>query len=162
MGWKMLVKPFDTADMTGTPPISQRFKVSDISLSYLLNGVSLGVVFYGDPAFTALTAELWSDRGGSPIRLLESSSNSYLKADCLTTFTNGYKFLGFSFANPYPLKNGTYYHIALRASGYTGITTSYVALRHSYPDPQYRTGLTLTIPKGAKHPFEMGLMTEKA
>jgi hypothetical protein len=162
MGWRMLVKPYASAEMTGAPTVTQRFKVTAGEPDRLLYGVALGAILYGDPAFGVLTAELWSDRDGDAVRLLSVSTNSYAKAALLTTGTFAHKIIGFSFSTPYPLKAGTYYHIALRASSYTGSSTSFVGSRLSYPDPQYRNGVTLSVPKAAKYPFDIGFMTVRA
>lgn len=166
MGWKMVIKPYTTAEMTGTPTVSQRFRLSTTAPKAFLEGVSVGAVFYNDPTFTAVHAEIWSDRAGSPIRLLATSDNSFTKAEVVKVSSAlkiySYAFMGFSFATPYPLVPGAYYHVVFRASGYTGTTSAFVASRHGYPDPQYLTGVTLTLPKAAKFPFEVGFMTAGA
>lgn len=162
MSWRMIGKPFLTAEMTGTPVITERFRLAALSRDALLKAVQLGVIFYANPAFTSVYVELWSDRGGSPIRKLATSSTSYAKAVCLTTGTSAYRFMGFAFSTAEPLKAGTYYHIVLRASGYTGNSASHIAWRHSYPDPQYQSGVTRNAAKAAKHPFELAFVTVDA
>ena len=155
--WKHVVKPYDSADMSATvPTIFQRLKIGTTYGHYLLHGITAGLCFVGSPVFTALTAELWSDDGDSPGKLIATSTTSWSKAQCLT-LDHAVKFIGFAF-NKVPLRAGLNYCIALRASVYTGSDTSYIAWRFSYPDPQYQTGLTLQAVKGLSHPFDVVLI----
>lgn len=157
MSWTMVGTPISTAEMaTAIPSIYQRFRLPTTKFDSLLHGVGLGVILYGDPAFTNLYAELWADRDSAPISLLATTETVYTKAQLLTQYTHGYKYVGMKFQKPVQLKAGTYYHIALRASGYTGNDSSHLAWRHAYPDPQYSAGLGFTVEaiKAAKVPYE--------
>lgn len=157
MSWKNLVQPYDTADMSATvPTIFQRLKISASLSSYLLHGITVGLAFVGSPVFTAITAELWSDDGNSPGKLIATSTTSWTKAQCLT-LAHAIKFVGFAF-NKVHMRAGLNYHIAIRASAYTGSDTSYIAWRFSYPDPQYQTGVTAEVTKGLAHPFDVVLI----
>jgi hypothetical protein len=160
MTWNMIGKPFSTADMSASvPTISQRFRIPTTQSPHLLGELVAGIVLFNDPAFTALTMELWSDRNGSPVRLLATSTTSLAKAAVLTTEDHAYKILGFLF-DPQPTLNpGTYYHAVIRASGYTGNSSSHIAWRHSYPDPQHADGVTLEAVNAARFPFDLTFLT---
>lgn len=155
--WKHLVKPYDTSDMSATvPTVFQRLKISSGLSNYLLHGIQAGIVHVGDPAFTAIVAELWSDDGDGPGKLIAQSTTSWTKAQVLT-LPHGMKTVGFAFNKP-GLRAGLHYNLALRASGYTGSDSSYLAWRISYPDPQYSTGVTLQVVKGLFMPYDVILI----
>lgn len=157
MTWRHIVKPYDTGDMSATvPTVFQRFKLPTSIGNHLLHGMHAGVIVVGNPTFTALTMELWSDDGDGPGKLIATSSTSWLKAQ-IHTLNHAVKQVGFAF-NKVPLRSGLYYCAALRASGYTGADASYLGWRYSYPDPQYRTGLTIEVVKGLYFPFDLSVI----
>lgn len=159
MGWRMIGKPITTAEMSATvPTIYQSVKISSGEPNRILKGLVAGVIFYNAPSFTSLALEIWSDLGGSPGKLIATSTNSHLASTILANEDHAYRLLGFTFSSV-PMKDNQLYHVALRASSYTGDSTSHIAWRNSYPDPQYRTGLTLNAAKGAKHPMELSLIS---
>lgn len=153
----MIGKPLMTADMSGIPTVSQKFNSEALSSDYLLKAVTLGVIFYNDPAFTNVYVELWSDRSGSPQKLI-STSDTFSKAECLVVENHAFRTLGFSF-DGIPLRAQTPYHIVLRASGYTGTDASHIAVKLSYPDPQYGSLITKNAAKGAQHPFDFSIVS---
>lgn len=157
MAWQHIVQPYDTSDMSATiPTIFQRIKVSAGEPNYLLHGIQAGIVHVGDPSFTSIKAELWSDDGDGPSKLIAQSTTTWTKAQILT-LPHGYKTVGFAF-NKIGLRNGLYYCIALRAAGYTGSDNSYLSWRKSWPDPQYPTGVTQEVVKGLFHPYDLILI----
>lgn len=162
MGWRMIYKPFFTADNSAAiPPMAQKFRLPADQDSKILAGLAAGVIFYGNPAFTAVKMEIWTDKGGSPGRLLATSTTEYAKAAILTLGGAGnsaYSQLGFAFPR-IPMRAGMYYHAVLRFTGYTGIEASHAGWRQSYPDPQYRGGLNIESIDTAKFPFEMSVLT---
>lgn len=160
MSWRMIGKPFTTAEMTGTPTITQKFTLSTTNGDHLLRGLNAGVIFYNNVVFTAVSMQVWTDRSGSPGSLMASSTNSYTKLQAMEGENNAYKVLGFTF-DDVPLRAGASYHAVLIASGYTGDDTSNIAWRKSYPDPQYRTGVTLNAAKAANHPLELSVISAK-
>lgn len=153
--WKMIGRPLSTADMAAAiPTVSQRFKVPTTKTHSLLQGAGLGVIFHA-ATFTALNLELWADRSGSPSKLIATSLNSWTKAQVDAQFPLDYKcvFMGFEFT-PVPLRKGVDYHLALRASGYTGNTANHIAWRHQYPDPAYPVQFTEEVCNAAWYPLE--------
>jgi hypothetical protein len=159
MSIRTIGKPLSTADVSASiPTVSQKFRIPTSGKNSLLRGVVTSFIFYGDPAFVALGIELWSDNGGSPSKLIASSTNTWSKAQCLTTEDHALRWLGFSF-NKIPLKAGAYYHIVARPTTYTGNDGSHIAHRNGYPDPVYRTGLSLTFEAQAIYPFDLSIIT---
>jgi len=158
MSWRMIGKPYATADLTAVPTITQRFQHATLGRASLLRGINVGVIFYNDPTFTSITLELWSDRSNGAGALIAQSSTSHTKLACMEGENSAYKVLGFTFPDA-PLKPGSFYRIALKPVGYTGDATAHIAWRLSYPDPQYRSGLTLNAAKGANHPFEFSIIS---
>lgn len=158
MSWRMIGKPYATADVTTVPSITQRFQHNLAESPHVLRGVSVGLIFYNDPSFTSITLELWSDRATGAGALIAQSSTSYTKLACMESENSAYKVLGFTFPDV-ALRPGCLYRLALKPVGYTGDATAHIAWRHSYPDPQYRAGLTLNAAKGANTPFEFSIIS---
>lgn len=155
MGWRMIGRQFNTADVAGVPSVTQRFRHP--LKSVLMRGAQLGVILCNDPDFATLTARIYADRGGSPGKLIASSSNSWSKAQVLVAQNNGIKFCGFTF--PFVnLMAGEWYHLALIPTAYTGDYDSHVGWRISYPDPQYPELLTLNAAKAAEHHLDFGII----
>lgn len=153
MGWRNLVKPLSTADVVGNL-VSQRFRHPDQSL--VVHGVHLGFAGYGNPAFDDLKLRIYSDRAGSPGKLIAESDTVYGKA-AITTLANFLKFAGFVFDAGVQLQGGEWYHLVLVPSAYTGIDASFLAWRYSYPDPQYPVILDLDAAGAARHHLEFSL-----
>jgi hypothetical protein len=162
MGWRMIGKPIYTADNAATKPaISQSIELPAINASQYLKGVGVGVILFNDPAFTDVRAEIWSDDAGAPGVLIAQSTNVWTKAELLTVDIHGYKLIGFTF-DPFAIKSGNIYRAAIRMTGYTGDAASHIAWRHSYPDPQYQSGLTLDAAHAVKHPLEITIFSAEA
>lgn len=156
MSWRMLGKPFDTADMVGTPTISQKVL---IPYNCILKAVRVGIIQYNNPSWTSITLKMYANRNGSIGKLLETSTDNVLKS-ALFTLDHGYKETFFEF-NYVPLVQGDSYHFVLSASGYTGNSASHLAWRNSYPDPIYRNGFTPNAANGDNHPLDIHLITSR-
>lgn len=159
MTWRIIGKPIDTADAApSTPTIYQPLTLDADAGNKLLRAAVAGIVAH-NPTFTALTMKIWADSGGSPTKLIATSTNSLVRSDLLSGTDNyGVCWAKFTF-NDLPLKAGATYHFSLNVTGYTYGALTHLAWRKSYPDPQYRAGLTLNAAKGAKHPLELVLIT---
>lgn len=153
--WKMIGRTINTADVVDVPALTQRFRIP--SRHAILHGAQIGVLLCNDPVFTALEARIYSDRNGSPGMLLRTSTNQWLKEEVLLAQADGVKWAGFSF-NFLNLAAGTWYHLALVPTGYTGDYDSHVGWRVSYPDPQYPLNLELSAAKAALHHLDFGLV----
>jgi hypothetical protein len=156
--WDHIGKPISTAEMAAAiPSIVQGFMVTEGYKNQLLKGVVVGLLYYNNPIFTDVKLEVWSNKSGLPGRLLHTSSDSFLQAECNTDLMV-YRIQGFEFL-PFGLKKNTLYHLAIRASGYTGDALNHIAWRQSWPDPQYPNGVTLTLEYGTKFPFSASFIT---
>src|SRR3990167_7304567 len=132
--WNMVGNPITTADNGASiPTVYQRFRLPTTKFHGLLQGVGLGLIFH-DAIYTALTVELWADTDGLPSALLATSSTTWTKTQIDALYPLDYKclFIGFQFAL-FPLRKGTWYHLVLRPTVYTGDATNHIAWRNSYP-----------------------------
>lgn len=155
--WDMYGKPIETAEMAATVPVvTQRFQLPAAQPQSLLQGVSLGLILHS-AIFTNISVELWSDRAGAPGALIAQSITQWTEAQIAARLPLEYKFFyaGFQFL-PVSLRPEAWYHIAVRAAGYTGDATNHIAWRHSYADTQYTGGLTFDVEaiKATKCPLE--------
>ena len=159
MTFRCYGKPYEAADMSSTvPKIFQKFTLDTDADHKALKTVIAGIIAH-NPSFTSLVAEIWSDNGGSPGKLISQSSNSKSRSDLLTG-TDNYSLGWYRFNfSPVPLRAGASYHVALRASGYTYSDSAHLAWMRGFPDPQYREGITLQVTKLLSHPFDLGILT---
>jgi hypothetical protein len=158
MSWRMIGKPISTAEMSGIPTVTQKFYSMPLTNDYLLKSVIMGIIFYNDPAFTNVYVEIWSDRSGAAQKLI-ATSNVIPKSECLVVEDHAFRQIGFSFDSAIPLRAQTPYHLAIRASGYTGNDASHIAARISYPDPQYGNIIQKDATQAATHPFDFVLVS---
>lgn len=151
MSWKMMGQPFSTADISSTIPVwTQKFKVKSTETPKILLGINAGLIFYGNPVFTLLRAEIWND----PVtKLIDVSSNSYAKASVFTN-THAFKHVGFTFDKLH-LKPDVNYNVTIRPTVYTGNSSSHIAWRHGFPDPQYTTNITTDIIWSMNVPYDV-------
>jgi len=155
MTFRTIGVPISTAEQTANS-VTQPFIPST---NRVIKGLVAGIIFTGNPSFTDLRMEVWTDRGGVPGGMLAQSLTVWTKAD-LMTLDHGFKTVGFTF-NTIKLRANNTYHAVLRISGYTGTTASHIAWRKSYPDPQYQVGVTFEVPKGAHFPLELSIIGER-
>lgn len=148
--------PILTADMAGVPVKSQRFRHP--TNSFTMAGCVWGLIKYNSPTFSNVYLNLYADRGGSVGKLIATSTTSYTSAE-IATMAHALKTAGFAFDKRY-LQGSVWYHMVLMIAGYTGNSSSHIAYRHSYPDPQYVTGITTDAAHGDNHPFEMSIIGE--
>lgn len=152
MAWSNLVKPLSTADVSGNV-VSQRFRHPTKQM--VVTMVAIGFEVYNDPAFTDMKVRIYSDRGGSPGKMLAESTTAWTKAQ-IHTDDYALKFASFLFAG-IELQAGEWYHIVMVPSAYTGVDGSWLGWRYSYPDPQYPTGITLDGANANRHHLEFSL-----
>lgn len=153
MTWRMIGKPISTAEM-GTSQVVQRVKIPALK-SMILRGVTVGLVVYNDPIFTSLHVNVFDDDSGVPGKLIAQSS-PILKA-AIHSLPHAYKVVGFALQDV-AVRGGSYIHLGLGAVGYVGDASSHLALRNSYPDPQFPAGVTLDAAHADNHPFEVCLV----
>lgn len=153
MSWRNVVKPLSTADVAGNL-VSQKFRHP--TLPMVIDGVVIGFAGYNNPAFGELRVRIYSDRSGSPGKLIATSTNGRAKAD-VHTLANFMKWATFQF-DDVQLQAGEWYHLVLVPSAYTGVDASFLAWRMSYPDPQYPLVITdLDAAGAARHHLDFAL-----
>lgn len=152
MALKALGIPIETADMVGTPGLTQKARI--IADDFQLTAARAVVIHYNDPAYTDLTLEIWSNNdSGNPGVLFSTSTTTWLKSE-ISTLDNALKEIYFAFNKPM-LQQNEFYHFALRASGYTGDASAHLAWALSWPRPRYTFGVTETQAKAAKYPLDL-------
>jgi hypothetical protein len=150
MGWKVYGERLLTADLTSNLRVYQRVNFnSDI----ILKACRVWLIAYNDPSFTSLTMDIYSISGTTPKKLLHSSTNSVLKADMLTD-TNGVKEIFFNFNSP-TFKGVDTFGFVLRATGYTGTTSTHLAWKKAWPDPVYRLNVPVGLHVVGKSPYDI-------
>lgn len=153
MTWEVYGVEFDSGEMTSSEIIAPFKPKTDL----ILKAIRTWVIFVNDPTFTDLTMKIYStdtDAGGQPIakKLLYTSTNSPTKSEILT-LANGVNEIYFDYDN-IPLDSETLYCCVLNGTGYSpAFGSSFVAWRLGFPDPYYRTGLTIANGNEAKMPY---------
>lgn len=147
MSWKIFVERFETADLNGSQNIYyQDFKPND---DIILHGVRPWIGLVNNPTITSVTMHLKNSSGV----LIANSTTTYTKAQ-LTTLDNCIKEVYFAF-NKINLKATDTYRLSFSAVGYTGTDSSYFFWKKSWPDPIYRTGLSITYPSAPVLPYDV-------
>lgn len=158
MTCRVIAKPIETAEMSGTPTIGQSFTLSSTGGNKVLKGAVVCLCIE-NPTMTALTLELWSNNGGAPGKLIAASTTSKSRSDLLGGSADNYALGWYGFSFPLTaLKAGATYWLVLRCTGYTYTANTHLAWRHDYPDPKYQDGVTMNAVKGAEHPLDVGLI----
>lgn len=156
MTWRILGKPIATAEVN-TTAVYQKVKIPALT-NLLIRGVNIGLVVYNNPAFTSIHLDMYDDDSGVPGKKI-AQSNSFTKAE-IHTLPHAYKVVGFTFSD-IAVRAGGYIYFALGAVGYTGNSSSHLAWRNSYPDPQFITGVTLDAAHADNHPLEICLVASE-
>ena len=146
MSIRTIGKQLNTADIAGNI-VSQQFT---LTFDTKLVGVHTGIIIYGNPSFTDFGISIYFDNGG----LIETSS--LLSKAQIHTQDHALKFVGLELSGKI-YEAGVTYHAVPYISGYTGTDSSHIAWRQSYPDPQFRSGLTsiLNASQADNHPIDI-------
>ena len=119
----------------------------------IIRYIRIWIVVYDDPPFTSLNMKIYSDDNGSKGVLLHTSTNALTKAN-VVTLDNGVKEIYFTF-NDIQLDGLNPYHFALDGSSSGFSASSHIAWKQSWPDPFYRTGLSLTFEELSTSPYDI-------
>jgi len=152
MTLKIWADPIATSEASDTTKYIRFSPLKNTSM----DGLFVWMLFKDVVAFTDLKAKLYSDRDGIPGALIATTSTTYTRAQCLTTYNNGYKYLGFQFSSKIPLNKDTYYHIVMNCSNYTYAEESHMALVKAWPDPVYQQPATYV--DLLRSPYNFGIM----
>jgi hypothetical protein len=153
MSRKFIARPIPTSGNTDPPEITQAFNVDN---RFVLRAVRVFVLEYNAPIYTSISAKLYAVRSSGATKDIATSTNSFPAAQ-VSTLDHAHKELYFTFSNPV-LQADTDYRIGLIIAGYTGTQASHLAWASSWPDPIYRTGLTVNQAKGGIMPLSLSLV----
>jgi hypothetical protein len=146
---------FDTSDAALTIP--RIYQKTRINKDFVLKALRTHIVIYGSPVFTQLEMRIYSDKAGSPLRLIHTFDKIWTLAE-LSALPYAYKEIYFDFSTSRFLKGLDYYHFALWPTGYTGTSESHIAWVRGYPDPNNTIDVTLSPSKISTVPFYMGFI----
>lgn len=156
--WTHLGKPLYSADVAAAIPTTfQKFRITTGYKNQIVKEAMIGLFFFNEPSFGNVKAEIWSDNGGAPGRKM-AESDSYSQAEC-NTDTFAYRIMTFTFPRV-AIKKNTFYYLVIRPSSYSGDVDAHIAWRQSWPDPQYRAGVTITLEASATFPFDVVFTTD--
>jgi hypothetical protein len=150
MGWSVYGDSLLTTDLDGTNLKSQKVRFNK---NVILKAIRAWFVHYNDPVYTSLYFRIYSDNNGVPGKLLYTSTNVILKSEYIT-LANGIKEAYWEFDCP-AFKDTDFYHFVPIANGYTGTVSSHLAWKKAWPDPVYRTGLTIDATSQNESPFDI-------
>lgn len=131
-GWRVWGEPFYTSHFSGAPVYYQPFVLNFLKAT-VLRGVQTQFINYNSPSFTSFEGRIYSNLGGSPGKLLFTSTNTQLPG--IFTAANGVMTVFFNFDLPLDLNPFDTYHFVPWGNGYTGTSSSHVAWKKSFPDP---------------------------
>lgn len=152
--WRVYGEELKTADVNG---VSLRVTAPFIARkNYVLRASRVFFVAVGDPAFTAISFKIYSDRGGTPGAVLAVSTNSTLKADIMTEDHGIYSF--YQEWDDVNLRIDETYHLVPFVSGYTYSDTSLLLWKLVWPSPIYRTNVDNDFNDLTNSPYEFSLV----
>jgi hypothetical protein len=140
MAWTVYADSYATSELTDT----SKYQPVIFNKHLVLKAVRTWLVNYNNATFTNVSMKIYSDNSNAPKKLLYTSSNSPTKAEIFTD-TNGVREFYFDFSTLPTLEADTRYHFVINASGYTGSESSHLAWLKAWPDPYYRTNLSVTF-----------------
>lgn len=147
--WRVWGERFETADASGTrihqPVIFHQNAVLFASRAWY--------IFYNNSSWDNLVMKFYSDDNGSPGQLVGTSTNSWV-ANEIYTLDYAAKEIYFEWANPV-FKDEDTFHFVTHIDNYIGSSSSHVSWKKTFPDPPYKTGLTLTFEKLLTYPYDL-------
>lgn len=153
MAWTVWGEKFETGELANTT----HFQTVEFNKNVILRAIRMWVIIYDDPVFTDLNCKIYSNDivsgDNSPKKLLHTSTDVRTKAE-VHTLASGVKEIYFTF-NDIPMQKNTKYNIVLNGAGYMPTAGSYIAWVKSWPDPIYRTGLTVTTSNVGDLPYQV-------
>jgi len=152
--WNVYGNVLLSSEIDGTDK-SQAMKIRTNS-DIVLRALRTWFVFYNTPVFTTLSMRLYMDQGGTPGKLLSTSTTAHVPSDL---FTDVYALKGtyFEFGDV-SLKGTNYYWLLPYAVGYTGTDASHIAWVKGWPDNEYRTGLALDYEEIQVSPYRLAVI----
>lgn len=143
MSFDVYAEVLETADMTNSLRVFRLLQSTEKNLTVI--GFRATLVLYNNPTFTSVSCDIYSVKNGEPDVLLYSSTDSRTKAELLEkdniTYNSGHVETWFEF-DQVNLKQGDWYAFVIKAVGYTGSSSSHIALKKDWPDPVVYYGNT--------------------
>lgn len=154
---RILGKPIYTADnSSSSPAIYQKFTMPD---NKLVRSIRIGIIQYNNPTYTSVSLNVYANRSNAPGKLLYSSSTSVTKATIGESINHAYKDIYFDFTD-FTLRDSDSYYAALFINGaYVGNSTTHLAWKTAWPDPMFKTGVTITQAQAATFPLEFYMIS---
>lgn len=150
MALKVYGERLETSDLSSGLRVYQKVIFGS---NIALRALRTSFVVFNDPAFTALSMNVYSMTGNTPKKLLYQSTNTFAKADVITE-DHGLREIYFEF--DYPVFKGTdSYAFVPRGTGYTGSVSSHLAWTRAWPDPVYRTNVSSGVIDIMRAPFHI-------
>lgn len=134
MAWKVYGDWYTTAQLSD----ASKFQTITPNANMILRAVRARLIFYNDPAFTDLNCKIYSNDtsgGSNSPNVLLSTSDSIIKSQILT-LDNGVREVYFNF-NYLPLHADTKYNVVINGTGYTGNSSSHIAINKAWPQTIY-------------------------
>lgn len=155
MGWRVYGIPYGSGELSDTT-LYQPFRPNK---NILIRTVRTWFIIFNDPVFTSLNAKIYAtdfqvEDGTFPPTKLLQTSDSRTKAS-IHTDDYGIKETYFTFSPTIELESSTWYALVINASGYTPTSNSYIAWKHSYPDPVLETLWSPSRNTVNKSPFQI-------
>jgi hypothetical protein len=151
MSYTVWADPWASSELTNTA----RFQTISFPENTILKAIRTKIVVYNDPAFTSLSAKLYSNElvsgVNTPRMLIAQSTNSHLKAE-VCTLENGVKEIWFDF-NFISLRAGDKYNIVISGTDYVYSDASHLAWAKAWPDPVYKDGWTCSFESLVVSPY---------
>lgn len=161
MTYRCYGKPFETADLATPPTMFQKFTLDALEGNQVLKAIVAGLLIHNTDLTGYLQARLFADSAGSPGALIANSTTQKDLASLRPSAGSPYVLGWYNWEFPETaLRAGASYHIGFRVVGsYSYSDAQHIAWLRSFPDPQYRDGITLEVTKLLSHPFDLGIIT---
>ena len=154
MAWTVWAQPFGSGELSDTT-YYQAFRPNS---DFILKAMRTWFVVYNDPVFTDLNAKIYGtntqDESVWPPTKLIATSDSRTKAQ-IHTQDYGVRETWFEWSPTVDLEANTWYAIVINGTGYTPTSSSYLAWKHSYPDPVLSTNYTANLITVNKSPYQL-------
>jgi hypothetical protein len=151
---KIIARPVPTSGNTDPPEITQGFSLTG---NTILRAIRAVIIQYNDPTYTGITMKIYADRSGSPTKLIATSTNTVLPSAISAVEDHAFREVFFTF-DDVPLRADVTYRAGLIFAGYTGTQASHLAWASSWPDPVYRTGLTILQADALRMPLSLTII----
>jgi len=147
MGWSV---DADTYNADAELSNATKYQPCKMNSNIILRYVRSWVVVFNNPSFTGLTMKIYaSNESYDKGKLLHTATTTWTKTQ-VTAENNAIREIYFEF-NDISLNKDNWYHFALSGTPSSFSSSSCIAWKMGWPDPVYRTGLSVTYPNRAQN-----------